>query len=170
MVIITNPVSSNGNKKHKQRQQSKKNKQWPPPVTPPVNPLQQVPTNTDLYVTDLTPFPIDGLSYYENFLSDEEQAKIIDIVDSNPWVKVIRRRQQFYGEVYYHTTSESTELQPTTAAAGGDHDTDSLSSLSLPISQFDWLQDKLESVPWRDRAFGDTEFPTQILVSKHLHT
>ena len=112
--------------------------------------------NSDLYADNLEPFPIDGLSYFANFLSAEEQAKVVRICDSNPWVKIIRRRQQFYGEVYYHTTRPKAELQPK------DHPTP-----SLDIGQFDWLRQKFESDLWKQRVFQDSEFPTQILVNEY---
>ena len=55
--------------------------------------------DSEIYVTDLNPLPIDGLEYYENFLSPEEEENILAICDSNPWLKIIKRRQQFYGTV-----------------------------------------------------------------------
>jgi hypothetical protein len=96
------------------------------------------------------------LDYFQNFLTEEEAAKVVRTVDCNPWVKVIRRRQQFYGQVYYHTTRENAALQP-----GAD-----ASWRTLPISQFDWLKEKIESPRWKRAIFGDAKFPTQILVNE----
>ena len=128
------------------------------------NPLVPIKADSDLYVTNLDPFPIDGLDYYENFLNEEEELKVIDICDSNPWLKIIRRRQQFYGEVYYHTTHEQAQLQPDESST--DYDRGILTP-SLPISQFDWLKTKFETSPWKERVFGNNIFPTQILVNEY---
>jgi len=55
---------------------------------------------------------VPGLLYYRNFLSPSEQAELLALIDSNPWQEgVIARRQQFYGEVYYHTSFKSKVLQ-----------------------------------------------------------
>jgi alkylated DNA repair dioxygenase AlkB len=55
---------------------------------------------------------IPGLEYYRDFLSPREQAELLALIDANPWQEgVIARRQQFYGEVYYHTSFKSKVLQ-----------------------------------------------------------
>lgn len=55
---------------------------------------------------------VSGLEYYRDFLSLQEQEELLAIVDANPWQEgVIARRQQFYGEVYYHTSFKSKVLQ-----------------------------------------------------------
>lgn len=55
---------------------------------------------------------VHGLEYYRNFLSLDEQTEVLDLLYSNPWQEgVIARRQQFYGEVYYHTSFKSKILQ-----------------------------------------------------------
>ncbi len=55
---------------------------------------------------------VSGLEYYRDFLSLQEQEELLAIVDANPWQEgVIARRQQFYGEVYYHTSFKSKALQ-----------------------------------------------------------
>ena len=105
--------------------------------------------------------PISGIKYYANFLSSSDHARILEIVDGNPWRKVIKRRQQFYGEVYYHTTRENTELQPGDSRLRVCEDRED----ALPLSQFAWLEEKLSSPEWKDKLFGDLPFPTQVLVS-----
>eukprot|EP00537_Pseudo-nitzschia_pungens_P008545 CAMPEP_0172370080 /NCGR_PEP_ID=MMETSP1060-20121228/36127_1 /TAXON_ID=37318 /ORGANISM="Pseudo-nitzschia pungens, Strain cf. cingulata" /LENGTH=323 /DNA_ID=CAMNT_0013095239 /DNA_START=81 /DNA_END=1052 /DNA_ORIENTATION=- len=61
---------------------------------------------------------VPGLEYYRNFLSPQEQSELLDLLNSNPWQEgVIARRQQFYGEVYYHTSFKSKFLQ----GSSGDH-------------------------------------------------
>ncbi|KAG7350016.1 2OG-Fe(II) oxygenase superfamily-domain containing protein [Nitzschia inconspicua] len=57
---------------------------------------------------------IDGLEYYPNFFSEKEQEELLQLIDSQPWQSgIIARRQQFYGEIYYHTSFQSSKLQPT---------------------------------------------------------
>src|SRR4051812_25083420 len=63
---------------------------------------------------------IDGLEYYPDFLTLDEQCELMRILESQPWLNVIARRQQFYGEVYYHTTHNHKLLQPN----GGSNDED----------------------------------------------
>ena len=55
---------------------------------------------------------LDGFRYYSSFLNVEEEKKILDIVDNHTWSLVFRRRQQFYGQVYYHTTHNVGSVQP----------------------------------------------------------
>ena len=50
--------------------------------------MQQVPTS------------IPGLQLYEEFLSREEEAQLLNQVDSSPWLGDLRRRVQHYGYKY----------------------------------------------------------------------
>mmetsp|Transcript_12848 Transcript_12848/g.27082 ORF Transcript_12848/g.27082 Transcript_12848/m.27082 type:complete len:154 (+) Transcript_12848:163-624(+) len=64
---------------------------------------------------------VPGLEYYGDFLSPKEQIDLLDLIYANPWQEgVIARRQQFYGEVYYHTSFKSKVLQ---GCSGDDNDT-----------------------------------------------
>ena len=55
---------------------------------------------------------VPGLEYYPDFLSPQEQEELLALIDANPWQDgIIARRQQFYGEVYYHTSFKSKVLQ-----------------------------------------------------------
>jgi alkylated DNA repair dioxygenase AlkB len=81
-------------------------------------------TTTTTTMTSLTPsFPIsesgiavthiEGLEYYPNFLTLQEEEQLLHLIDSHPWQSgIIARRQQFYGQVYYHTSYQSSKLQP----------------------------------------------------------
>lgn len=70
--------------------------------------MSRFPTGEDGNLVDHVP----GLEYYPNFLSSKEQKELLAIIDANSWQEgVIARRQQFYGEVYYHTTFKSKVLQ-----------------------------------------------------------
>jgi len=64
------------------------------------------------------PSTIAGLHYVSNFLSQHEQNRIMDIIDSRPFANAIHRRQQFYGETYYHTTHHLAVAQPVDASSG----------------------------------------------------
>jgi len=110
----------------------------------------------DLYVTHPEVFPINGAQYYRDFLSLEDQQRIVDICDRNAWKKVIRRRQQFYGEIYYHTRQDEAEIQPADQTS------------MIPLNPFQWLIDKLENEEWAPKVFGQESFPTQILVNEYI--
>lgn len=112
-----------------------------------------------------------GIAYYRNFLSPEEAARALAIVESNEWRKDIKRRQQFYGEVYYLTTHHHEGLQP---------DKGNEKKNVCDLSQFDWLKEKIMGDTWHSRIFGTKEkydngddndysnFPTQILVNEYI--
>jgi alkylated DNA repair dioxygenase AlkB len=126
---------------------------------------------------------IDGLEYYPNWLSVQEQIELLELVDSQPWQSgVIARRQQFYGEIYYHTTFKSKLLQPATSTtASSDNrqqetDDDSTSTVTatttttttsqgIPLVEsgmMRWLQ---QTKPF----FEPDELPTQVLVNEYLN-
>ena len=46
---------------------------------------------------------IKGLRYERGFISEEEQSKIIQLVDANPWLDDLKRRVQHYGYKYDYT-------------------------------------------------------------------
>lgn len=52
----------------------------------------------DILATHPEILPIQGLLYFPNFLSVEEEQILLQQLDSNPYSSVISRRQQFYGE------------------------------------------------------------------------
>eukprot|EP00461_Guttulinopsis_vulgaris_P009405 UN09473 len=54
-----------------------------------------------------------GFVYVEDFLSPEEQQRVIDIIEYNGFDQHVHRRQQFFGPTYYHTPqSYRAALQP----------------------------------------------------------
>ncbi|KAI8891814.1 hypothetical protein BC833DRAFT_626438 [Globomyces pollinis-pini] len=97
---------------------------------------------------------IKGLYYYPDFVNDSEQNDIVDLIDSNPWHHVIRRRQQFYGDIYYHTKCDSTDLQPKDKI------------VNLPMEKFKWLLQRCID----NNHFGaDPNYhPDQVLVNEYL--
>lgn len=44
--------------------------------------------------------PISGLAYIENYITSEEEARLIDLVDQAPWITDLQRRVQHYGYKY----------------------------------------------------------------------
>ncbi|GMI21602.1 hypothetical protein TrCOL_g7407 [Triparma columacea] len=114
-----------------------------------------------MHVT-VVPLGLSGLSYHPDFLTPAEADLCMRIVDGNRWVEEIKRRQQFYGDVYYHTTRAGgyEKLQP----RGGEGE----GGLREDIGQFDWLKSKMTSPPWRSLIFGSLPFPTQILVNEYV--
>ena len=55
---------------------------------------------------------LEGLTYYPNYVSEEEAGRLKEIVESQKWVKQISRRQQHYGIIYYHTKHPLPLIQP----------------------------------------------------------
>jgi alkylated DNA repair dioxygenase AlkB len=122
---------------------------------------------------------IKGLEYYPLFFSSQEQEQLLQLIDGQPWqTGVIARRQQFYGEIYYHTSFQSSKLQPTTANGNNDNcgDYDATSSASPPLFpateqkqqegislQSSGMQYWLE----RTRCFFPDTLPTQVLVNEY---
>ncbi len=100
---------------------------------------------------------IPGLYYIPNFLSKAEQDMVISTLDNSHWEKIIRRRQQFWGIQYYHTTHNIKAIQPV------DH------TESLDINKFQWLLNKITETTFRDRYdIFQTEWPNQILVNEYV--
>ncbi|KAI8612688.1 hypothetical protein BC830DRAFT_1135568 [Chytriomyces sp. MP71] len=90
-----------------------------------------------------------GLIYISNFISSEQETRILNTIASTPFIQSIRRRMQFYGEIYYHTTHDLQSLQP-------NQDT------SNPIDSLAWLLDHTFS---RIPSFSIP--PSQILVNEY---
>eukprot|EP00835_Amoeboradix_gromovi_P004085 NODE_299_length_11430_cov_0.261054.p6 type:complete len:237 gc:universal NODE_299_length_11430_cov_0.261054:1377-2087(+) len=101
--------------------------------------------------------PIPGLFYIPNFITKEEEKNVVSILDANEWQKVIRRRQQFWGVKYYHTTHNISTIQPVESCE------------SLDMRKFSWLLEKITDDTFRDLhdIFID-ESPNQILVNEYV--
>jgi alkylated DNA repair dioxygenase AlkB len=126
------------------------------------------------------PGHIDGLTYISNFLTQEEHDKLLDIIDSNPFSTAIHRRQQFYGETYYHTTHDLPAIQPTFSKEPQLQEVENeeeeekeereqnLIVENLPISQMRWVIDKI--LARKEQFFGNdpANFPTQCLVNEYV--
>lgn len=90
-----------------------------------------------LYVDNPNLLPKSGLYYNQHFLSTEEQRKALEIVDSHPFEHAIARRQQFWGQVYYHTTHDLASIQPL--------NNEEKQLKDLDMGKWDWLIEKLSA-------------------------
>lgn len=127
---------------------------------------------------------LDGFRYYPNFLSEDEEQRILDILDADGgvrWSKVFRRRQQFFGEVYYHTAQNEAKVQPSMTpgpSAVRPEDGEDCKVVAFPMEPFAFLVDKFYDCFWEKaeacegggHVFGADrrDFPTQILVNEYL--
>ncbi|KAJ3336669.1 hypothetical protein HDU91_001705, partial [Kappamyces sp. JEL0680] len=55
---------------------------------------------------------IEGAALLVDWLTEEQERRLVDTIDAHPFSQVIQRRQQFYGQVYFHTKTDNTALQP----------------------------------------------------------
>eukprot|EP00929_Paragymnodinium_shiwhaense_P084051 TRINITY_DN44924_c0_g2_i2.p1 TRINITY_DN44924_c0_g2~~TRINITY_DN44924_c0_g2_i2.p1 ORF type:complete len:757 (-),score=102.71 TRINITY_DN44924_c0_g2_i2:184-2454(-) len=152
-------------------------------------------TPARMYVTDRENLPA-GLRYYPEFLTEAEEQRLMDVLDSQPWSTVLRRRQQFYGEVYYHTTRTMAAIQPSLESGGSSGSSacqegyrqESPAEVKdggvqpLDISALDWLVEKFYRAPFvsdsSEQASGQAvypvfgtgkaDFPTQVLVNEYI--
>lgn len=96
---------------------------------------------------------IPGLEYLPDYVSEEEEAAIMKIIDSNPWSTAISRRQQHYGLVYYHTRHNLASIQPINQPTA-----------VLPLEAFDFIVKRLIE----DGFFPKEDPPTQCLVNEYI--
>ncbi|OEU09137.1 hypothetical protein FRACYDRAFT_195706 [Fragilariopsis cylindrus CCMP1102] len=91
---------------------------------------------------------IKGLEYYSNFLTPIEQKDMLDLIYNNTFQEgIIARRQQFYGEMYYHTAFKSKLLQDENS------------------NMMKWLD---KTMPYFKEELGPTiEKPTQVLINEY---
>ncbi|KAI3634472.1 hypothetical protein MIR68_007383 [Amoeboaphelidium protococcarum] len=107
----------------------------------------------------------DGVYYHPQFLTCEQEHQILSQIDNKPWANAIARRQQFWGEVYYHTTHDLPSIQPILsdseqAAQSVDADQHNAREYDnsekgtifdvLPLQDFSWLLDLFD-----DEQFSD---------------
>jgi alkylated DNA repair protein alkB family protein 8 len=65
--------------------------------------------------TNLTVDTIPGLTYLDDFITNEEETRLVNYIDSMPWSTKISRRTQHYGFEYDYnskTVSKETETPP----------------------------------------------------------
>ena len=117
---------------------------------------------------------INGLRYYRNFYSPTEQTELLAAIYAHPWQKILARRQQFYGEVYYHTNYRNKLLQPHHHTHRNHHDgahetnEQEQEQVETPVSlDMHGLLPFL--LPKCEEFFGNEGFPSQILVNEYLN-
>eukprot|EP01120_Amphizonella_sp_Union-15-10_P000648 TRINITY_DN10685_c0_g1_i1.p1 TRINITY_DN10685_c0_g1~~TRINITY_DN10685_c0_g1_i1.p1 ORF type:complete len:227 (-),score=42.93 TRINITY_DN10685_c0_g1_i1:105-785(-) len=77
---------------------------------------QYTPGSTDKNSSEITfkEFPVPGLRYYSNFITEKEQAAFLKQIDSLPWSNRLSRRTQQYGFDYdYGARNSEDELRLT---------------------------------------------------------
>lgn len=119
--------------------------------------------------------PIPGMLYVPNFLTLAEQTTLLQTIDSFPYMKQIHRRQQMYGEVYYHTTHDIPQLQPKVEAPESvDRQETACSTTSaapLSLDSLQWVIDKFFTEPLSEYEIFNLDksnYPTQVLVNEYI--
>lgn len=56
--------------------------------------------------------PINGLNYIDNFVSEEEEATLMEHIDASPWDTTLKRRTQHYGSKYSYTKGDVAQPAP----------------------------------------------------------
>lgn len=158
--------------------------------TRPISPIHPVitPQGYTLYTTNPSVFPLDGLYYIPNFLTKPECEKLVHLVDSNPFCTALHRRQQFYGQVYFHTSHDLTALQPKNSDLDikkKDFSNNNTNENVIPLHEnYNWLFESMFDPTNTSRnlhpdihslfqSFVSTEtltsgYPTQVLVNEYL--
>ena len=49
---------------------------------------------------------ISGLYVYDDFITEAEEAKLVEDIDSQPWIKLLNRRVQHYGYEFKYGTND----------------------------------------------------------------
>lgn len=125
----------------------------------PLSPLPREfsPADIIFYEEDKSPenvLLIPGMSYYPSYITSLECEKLLQIIENNPWVKEIRRRQQHYGYLYYHTRHNLETLQPIEQEI----------KTCLPLESFNFLIERMIN----DKIFPKDDPPTQCLVNEYI--
>lgn len=108
-----------------------------------------------IYFPNLPRIEIEGLEYFPNYISKEEEEELFKKIDNNDWIKAVRRRQQHYGYVYYHTRNNIPLVQPSKQEKQPH---------LLPLSTFDFLISRMI----KDEIFPIHDPPTQCLVNEYI--
>lgn len=115
------------------------------------------------YVTDTSHLPVKGLTYIPNFITDEEHDQLMKTIYSHPFTKLIHRNQQFYGQVYYHTTHDIKELQPELNDDGTPKLEERTKTVPIPMEELAFITKKL-----KDKGFFVDKEPDQVLVNEYV--
>ncbi|EFC47741.1 predicted protein [Naegleria gruberi] len=103
---------------------------------------------------------VPGAIYIKNYISEEEEERIMKLIDSKAWCHEICRRTQMYGYTYYHTRHNLPTMQPVNESSSNYQ--------HLDLKEFDWLIERLVE---RDGLYKtDYGNPTQCLVNEYIGT
>ncbi|KAJ3286971.1 hypothetical protein HDU79_006097 [Rhizoclosmatium sp. JEL0117] len=95
-----------------------------------------------------------GLWYVPDVLSLAQESRILQTISETPFDESsIRRRLQFHGEVYYHTTHDLTSLQPS-------------NPLTNPLEKVQWLINHI--LTSTSTLYTPGIPPSQLLVNEYL--
>lgn len=94
-----------------------------------------------------------GFRYIPNFISGEEEQKLVEIANKNQWCDHLQRHQQYYGIKYFQTKYADSKLQ--NIYSKGHHD----------IHELDFIIKKIKG---NTSALFCGESPNQVLVNKYL--
>mmetsp|Transcript_25979 Transcript_25979/g.33110 ORF Transcript_25979/g.33110 Transcript_25979/m.33110 type:complete len:235 (-) Transcript_25979:60-764(-) len=100
---------------------------------------------------DVEDIKLPGFIYYPNFITEEEESEILDLMQSKEWKGGIGRRTQHYGYTYYHTKHDLIELQPEIQPEETE-----------PLDSLQFFLDKIS------HFFPDGHPPTQCLVNEYV--
>eukprot|EP01095_Lingulamoeba_sp_RSL-Kostka_P000854 TRINITY_DN1112_c0_g1_i1.p1 TRINITY_DN1112_c0_g1~~TRINITY_DN1112_c0_g1_i1.p1 ORF type:complete len:247 (+),score=85.60 TRINITY_DN1112_c0_g1_i1:147-887(+) len=112
--------------------------------------------NGNRYFVDDDTVDLPGLEYYPDFITEEEEQQILDMLDSRKWYQEIVRRQQHYGYMYYHTRHNLPLLQP--------KDQPEETELSGTMEDFDWLVERFDKL----NIFPEDHPINQCLVNEYI--
>lgn len=137
---------------------------------------------------------IKGLFYLDDFITEQESQMIIDMIDNREWSHCIERRQQFYGQIYYHTAHDLAAIQPKDDTYNNINNNNNISNSNsnsninninqentitsepcYPLSDFQWLIDRCilydKQYNWHIFDQGETITSgniTQVLVNEYI--
>lgn len=74
----------------------------------------------------------EGLRYVTDFVSPEEEAELVEVLQRGDWLTHLIRAQQFFGLVYYQTRHDLATLQPGTPRAQAGRSMDDLPGWLIP--------------------------------------
>ena len=55
---------------------------------------------------------VEGLTYYDSFITEEEESGLVRFIESQQWNTALKRRTQHYGHLYKYTHSSTSQDNP----------------------------------------------------------
>ncbi|ETO07613.1 hypothetical protein RFI_29779, partial [Reticulomyxa filosa] len=121
------------------------------------------------YYVDNPDVEIEGLYYFPDHITSEEEESLLKSIDSTPWSTALSRRQQFYGPVYFQTRHNVPSIQPhpddmCKSEKESEEVNGTTSNYSEDINKMKWLSDRII----KDGFFSKEHPPTQVLVNEYV--